>query len=853
MSFISHINAQSIVPWTEQNGTLGLGYPVPIPVDTPEAFDGFRTYDGLFSKHQSLAFTNDYITGHIVGQTRNNRDIWAYILSDEDNTTKYGIKEGAMLINGNIHAREWQTPEVMTGIMELLDANSADLSLHQYLLENTSIVVIPVNNVDGLLQTQRYPEQNVFTTSIGVRDGRMRRKNMLDVDENLSTFDDYLLGVDLNRNNNPYWASSNSSSFSPQSIVYHGPSSQSEPETQARITAAHLVDDDQIRIYTDVHSYSKVHFSVRTDNSARTTLMHNLLQDFSNHHVAFPANKYYQDSPSGPGSGIGSTDEYFALTYEVPSWTLEVEPGGGAGTEYGGFGNDGHDGFILPESHIKRVREQLSQTFMVAWYEQSGPPSITNLKIVENESTTGVKDTLIDDLSWDIQGDGSRVLYHNEVRSLIIGNTYRLIIGFDKPMRVRNEQGAIAHLQGQGGYDLDPNVTLSIGNDVINGVSGSWVNEKNESIISYNYYKDDTYVLEFTIPENITFDDNVSLSISIDVADMVGQKLDANPATVVTWANGQWQNYENDSGENSLLGGSDNSYLFTVKASDENDLPITVLATGLYFDPTRSGEGFSYELLSESKIWLQWFTYDNSGKQRWYSALGSYKANTIYIENLSQGSGGIFGNQFDSENISYSDFGSLEIIFTSPVDDGNGNLVYSAKALFKDVNGKKLRTEFKQITRVLGALPSIIIPPPSVTESKSALISGSWYNQNRSGEGYIIEVLVDNTAVVLWYTYDLDGNLMWLLDSGGTVTVDGDKINLDFDSLVVTEGGVFGAAFNADDVNRTPWGELHFSLSCSKKTGTLNYTSSINGFGSGEYSIVQLTHPLIDSSYNCDQ
>ena len=32
----SVVNAQSVTAWTEENGTLGLGYPVPIPVDTPE-------------------------------------------------------------------------------------------------------------------------------------------------------------------------------------------------------------------------------------------------------------------------------------------------------------------------------------------------------------------------------------------------------------------------------------------------------------------------------------------------------------------------------------------------------------------------------------------------------------------------------------------------------------------------------------------------------------------------------------------------------------------------------------------------------------------------------------------------
>ena len=152
--------AQSIVPWTEQNGTLGLGYPVPIPVNTPEPFDGFRTYEGLFSKHQSMAMTNELITGHVVGQTHYNRDIWAYVLSDADNTTRYGVKEGAMMANGGIHAREWQSPETLTQIITDFHEHSADASFYQYLLENATIITIPVNNIDGFLQTQRYPTEN---------------------------------------------------------------------------------------------------------------------------------------------------------------------------------------------------------------------------------------------------------------------------------------------------------------------------------------------------------------------------------------------------------------------------------------------------------------------------------------------------------------------------------------------------------------------------------------------------------------------------------------------------------------------------------------------------------------------
>ena len=111
-------HAQQITQWTEQNGTLGLGFPVPIPVDTPEPFDGFRTYDGLHTKHMQITEDNPHVSAHVIGQTIDNRDIWAYRLSDDDELTKYGVPEGGMLMNGGIHAREWQTPETVTGIME---------------------------------------------------------------------------------------------------------------------------------------------------------------------------------------------------------------------------------------------------------------------------------------------------------------------------------------------------------------------------------------------------------------------------------------------------------------------------------------------------------------------------------------------------------------------------------------------------------------------------------------------------------------------------------------------------------------------------------------------------------------
>ncbi|MCF6300724.1 MAG: hypothetical protein L3J52_06360 [Proteobacteria bacterium] len=475
--------AQSLTQWTEEDGTLGLGYPVPIPVDTPEPFDGFRTYAGLFSKHQSIALENPNVTGHIVGQTRNGQDIWAYVLSDENNLTKYGVKEGVMMINGGIHAREWQSPELLTGIIELLHENSEDQSLHQYLLENTMIITIPVNNVDGFLQTQRFPTLNWLGTDPGFpntspRDGRMRRKNMFQVDEDINTQNDHLLGIDLNRNNNPFWATTNSSSANPASIVYHGVAVDSEPETLARLAAANLASEDQFRVYTDAHSFSRLFFSVRTFNTLRNILQTRLLLDFSQHHVAYPAGKFYSNLENTPGSGIGVTSEYFAYTYQIPSWTLEIEPTINGGVEYGGLSRNGHDGFILPESEIKRVREQMAASSLIIWYGQAGPPSITQLRVIDKET-----ETVVFDSEWDIEGENTRILYENSIENIIPEKDYSLLIRFDKPMRTRDMSNTIVNLQGQN-INLNPVITASIGgeNITLNLDNQQWPNEKNKKL-----------------------------------------------------------------------------------------------------------------------------------------------------------------------------------------------------------------------------------------------------------------------------------------------------------------------------------------------------------------------------------
>ena len=91
----SHAGAQVLTEWVEtrqspSDDVIALGYPVPIPVNTPLPFDGFRTYAGLHMRHQDLAASTDYVHPENIGTTYSGRTIWAYRLGDHDRLTVDG-------------------------------------------------------------------------------------------------------------------------------------------------------------------------------------------------------------------------------------------------------------------------------------------------------------------------------------------------------------------------------------------------------------------------------------------------------------------------------------------------------------------------------------------------------------------------------------------------------------------------------------------------------------------------------------------------------------------------------------------------------------------------------------------
>lgn len=119
-----------------------------------------------------------------------------------------------------------------------------------------------------------------------------------------------------------------------------------------------------------------------------------------------------------------------------------------------------------------------------------------------------------------------------------------------------------------------------------------------------------------------------------------------------------------------------------------------------------------------------------------------------------------------------------------------------------------------------------------------AEVTGSFFDPDRSGEGFFIEhITSDGKAALLvsWFTY-LDGQQRWLIGVG-PASLDEAKIPLD-----ITVGGQFPPNFNAANVQLQRWGELTLKFS-SKDQIAASWTTSYPGFSSGQVNVQRLSQP----------
>lgn len=138
----------------------------------------------------------------------------------------------------------------------------------------------------------------------------------------------------------------------------------------------------------------------------------------------------------------------------------------------------------------------------------------------------------------------------------------------------------------------------------------------------------------------------------------------------------------------------------------------------------------------------------------------------------------------------------------------------------------------------------------------SGPVSGSWYSPERSGEGFIVELLEPDPpstrtrVMVSWFTYDPDdsGRQMWLtgigeLDSDGGVAADIE--------MVIATGGRFASTQNPDLVERERWGRIRIGWGHCR-VGRVFYFPDDPAVPAGDYLIYRLSPEIEGLGWYCD-
>jgi hypothetical protein len=241
------------------------------------------------------------------------------------------------------------------------------------------------------------------------------------------------------------------------------------------------------------------------------------------------------------------------------------------------------------------------------------------------------------------------------------------------------------------------------------------------------------------------------------------------------------------------------------------------------------------EVLDDGSVFLVWFTYPpgpgGGAQQDWIAGLGYIENDHIVVERLETLHGAAFGPGFDPDGVVREAWGRLEMVFS---DCSRGRVNYEGPDTYGEGSLDIVRLSGIDglACREPGAAPERASEPQEDSSLAGRAVSGSFFQPERDGEGWLLENLGDGRALAYWFTFTPDGEAAWLIGTG----VIGETV-VQFDEMLLFSGTQFGAGFDPRDVVISSWGSLNLSFEdCDR--ATVSYEST---WGSGEIPVIRLT------------
>ena len=228
--------------------------------------------------------------------------------------------------------------------------------------------------------------------------------------------------------------------------------------------------------------------------------------------------------------------------------------------------------------------------------------------------------------------------------------------------------------------------------------------------------------------------------------------------------------------------------------------------SGSWWDASRPGEGqfITFETVAGRNVaYVAYFTYTADGRATWHVGNADFAADAASISvPLVTGSGARFGAGFRSADVRVDPAGTATLEFISCT---------RMRMRHSGMPGVAL-----ELTRLVGPLAGAGCgESPPAARNLTGVVSGSWWEAARGGEGQFITfetVGARNVAYVAYFTYTADGAATWLVGNADFAV--GDRsVTI---PVVTGSGARFGTAFRAADVTIASAGTVRLDLaSCT--------------------------------------
>jgi hypothetical protein len=251
-------------------------------------------------------------------------------------------------------------------------------------------------------------------------------------------------------------------------------------------------------------------------------------------------------------------------------------------------------------------------------------------------------------------------------------------------------------------------------------------------------------------------------------------------------------------------------------AKTEVPLKVEPGHSGAFYNPARNGEGNYVEVLNSESAVVYTFTYRQDGSgPAWFVGVGDITGDSIVVEDLLRPIGTSFGDGFNTTDIDFTPAGSMTMSFPDCKSAGDGgSVVYSGSHA---LGYESLRSRTVRLGQITGC---------GEPETVNSGLSGSFYNAARNGEGIVVEWLTNGQVVIVFFTYDLEGNQFWAV---GVAPPNGKSVTMEV--LYPSSGSRWGSQFNPDEVELGNWGTFTLNwVNCNEVT--FEYDSVLPGFGS---------------------